>query len=32
LKGLLEKIVARWPEVEFISAGELAKMIASENE
>jgi len=32
LKGLLDKIVARWPEVEFISAGELAKMIASENE
>ena len=32
LKGLLDRIVARWPEVEFVSAGELAKMIASEND
>jgi hypothetical protein len=32
LKDLLDRVVARWPEVEFISAGELAKMIALENE
>jgi hypothetical protein len=32
LKQLLKKITARWPEVEFISAGDLAKMIVSENE
>jgi len=32
LKCLLHRIVARWSEVEFVSAGELAKMRASENE